>query len=81
MKRNNNLEMVTGEDLPEGKDGEDGSEKSDSEILDEQTREEDQRKKRLCYKIDKLFNLLYEDLHLLCEWENDEKKRGANDKT
>jgi hypothetical protein len=34
----------------------------------------------MCFKIDKLFAVLFEDLNLLCEWENDEKKKGANDK-
>ena len=35
----------------------------------------------MCYKIDKLFALLFEDLNLLCEWENDEKRRGQGDKS
>mmetsp|Transcript_32078 Transcript_32078/g.31385 ORF Transcript_32078/g.31385 Transcript_32078/m.31385 type:complete len:170 (+) Transcript_32078:1811-2320(+) len=39
------------------------------------------RNKRICYKIDRMFQYLYEDVNLLCEWENDEKKRGVNDKT
>jgi hypothetical protein len=56
-------------------------EKSESELLNEQTYERDFRKKRLCFKIDKLFTILFEDLNLLCEWENDEKKRGSNDKS
>jgi hypothetical protein len=56
-------------------------EKSESELLNEQTIEKDQRKKRMCFKIDKLFTTLYDDLNLLCEWENDEKKRGSNDKS
>ena len=43
--------------------------------------EKDFRKKRLCFKIDKLFNTLFDDLNLLCEWENDEKRRGSNDKS
>lgn len=55
-------------------------EKSESDIVNEQTEQQDQRKKRLCYKIDKLFALLYDDLNLLFEWENDEKKRGPNEK-
>jgi hypothetical protein len=42
--------------------------------------DQEYRKKRLCYKVDKLFTILFEDLNLLCDWENDEKKRGANDK-
>ena len=28
-----------------------------------------------------MFHYLYEDLNLLCEWENDEKKKGAQDKS
>ena len=28
-----------------------------------------------------MFNTLFDDLNLLCEWENDEKKRGSNDKS
>ena len=56
-------------------------EKSESELLNEQTYESDFRKKRLCFKIDKLFATLFEDLNLLCEWENDEKRRGSNDKS
>lgn len=34
----------------------------------------------MCLKLDKLLSPLFDDLNLLCEWENDEKKRGANDK-
>ncbi len=49
--------------------------------MNEQTYEKDFRKKRLCFKIDKLFNTLFDDLNLLCEWENDEKRRGSNDKS
>lgn len=43
--------------------------------------EKDSRKKRMCFKIDKLFTTLFDDLNLLCEWENDEKRRGSNDKS
>lgn len=56
-------------------------EKSESELLNEQTYEKDFRKKRMCRKVEKLFNTLFDDLNLLCEWENDEKKRGSNDKS
>ena len=89
--------MVTVEDKPgsyqsgeEGgqiieEDNQDGNnvkdEKSEGELLNEQTHENDLRKKRLCFKIDKLFTTLFEDLNLLCEWENDEKRRGSNDKS
>ena len=55
--------------------------KSENEMFNDQNQERDPRKKRLCFKIDKLFNTLFEDLNLLCEWENDEKKRGSNDKS
>jgi hypothetical protein len=86
-QRKSNLDLATVEDkqvtfvsVPSG--GEDNEdEKSESDIVNEQTAEQDSRKKRLCFKIDKLFAMLFEDLNLLCEWENDEKKRGANDKT
>jgi hypothetical protein len=72
--------QVTFVSVPSG--GEDNEEeKSESDLVNEQTAEQDSRKKRLCFKIDKLFAMLFEDLNLLCEWENDEKKRGANDKT
>lgn len=54
-------------------DDENGSE---SDNFNEQAAEQDTRKKRFCFKIDKLFTMLFEDLNLLCEWENDEKKRG-----
>ena len=61
-------------------DNEEESDKSDSEIVHEQTQVTDARNKRMCYKIDKLFSYLAEDIHLLCEWELDEKKRGPNAK-
>lgn len=38
----------------------------------------DNRKKRLCNKVDKLFLLMAEDLNMLYEWETDEKKRSPN---
>jgi len=34
-----------------------------------------QNKKRLANKIDKMFIMLYEDLNLLIEWEQEEKKK------
>lgn len=55
------------------------SEESDGE--DEGEGEEDepaqlnQNKKRLANKIDKMFIMLYEDLNLLIEWEQEEKKK------
>lgn len=65
----------------QGQQQEGEDEKSESEILKEQTYENDSRKKRTCFRIEKLFNTLFEDLNLLCEWENDEKRRGSNDKS
>lgn len=75
-------DIMEGEQVEEpGGQGVGEDEKSESELLDEQTVERDFRKKRLCFKIDKHFTTLFEDLNLLCEWENDEKKRGSNDKS
>jgi len=57
-------------------------EQEEKEEEKEGAAESDTRKKRLCNKVDKLFLWLYEDLNVLCEWENDEKKRGQKpDKT
>jgi hypothetical protein len=46
---------------------------SESEFIERQTQEGDSRKKRTVNKVDKLFIMLYEDLNLLCEWEQDER--------
>ncbi len=51
---------------------------SDTELLMQQT--QDVTLKRGAIKIDGLFMLLFEDLNLLCEWENDEKSRTEKPK-
>lgn len=87
MIRKSNLDLATVEDKQitfisnhsEG-ENEEVDEPSDQEILNEQALDQEYRKKRLCYKVDKLFTILFEDLNLLCDWENDEKRRGTTDK-
>lgn len=90
MQRKSNLDLATVEDkqvtfvsnhsADEG-EGDDDGEKSDTDLVNEQTIQTDTRKKRLCFKIDKFFQQLFQDLNLLCEWENDEKKKGQGDKS
>ena len=48
---------------------------SEEEFIEKQTQEGDTRKKRSVNKVDKLFIMLYEDLNLLCEWEQDEREK------
>lgn len=71
---------VTFHSLPD-EEGED--EESDSEYDEILEGEESKgnkstqfRKKRLCNKVDRLFMMLYDDLNLLIEWENEEKKKS-----
>ncbi len=54
---------------------------SEDELVNLQTMDKEQRKKRICNKIDKLFLVLFEDLNLLCDWETDEKNKGPDEKT
>lgn len=51
------------------------SEERNKKDEDETVRDETVSKKRLANKIDKLFMMLYEDLNLLIEWEQEEKKK------
>ncbi|CDW88693.1 clathrin-coated vesicle protein [Stylonychia lemnae] len=87
QRRKSNLDLATVEDKQitfisnhSEEDKNDDQEESESDRVIEQAQEQEYRKKRLCLKIDKLIQLLFDDLNLLCEWENDEKKRGSNDK-
>jgi len=48
---------------------------SDEDKEGQTEREPPISKKRIANKIDKLFMMLFEDLNLLIEWENEEKKK------
>jgi hypothetical protein len=48
---------------------------SDDDKEGQTEREPPISKKRIANKIDKLFMMLFEDLNLLIEWENEEKKK------
>ena len=70
---------MTFHSLPDD-ENEDESDSEYDEILEGEefkgSRSTDSRKKRLCNRVDKLFLMLYEDLNLLIEWENEEKKKS-----
>ena len=72
---------VTFHSMPDEENDEEDSDSEYDEIIDGEenkggAKAAQSRKKRLCNKIDKLFMMLYEDLNLLIEWENEEKKKS-----
>jgi hypothetical protein len=65
----------------EGDGGEDDDGEDDSDDQEDQERmQKENRKKRVCNKMDKLFLMLFDDLNALMQWENEEKKK-LEDKT